>query len=391
VHRHRHLAQEVRRRGRAGRSYDYLGAHQWSKRFGDATAQSATSVAVDEDGNVFVVGTYTGKIDPGGGTLTSAGLTDVYLVKYNFEGAFEWAKSFGDNKAQTATGVAVNAAGDVAITGAFAGEINFGGDQLATAGGNDLYVAVLDKDGGHKWSKRFGDAAAQVGKAIAMGPMGEVAVAGDFQGTIDFSPNADMPMTTAGSNDVFLAAFDALGAPLWWKQFGNASAQVANGVSIDSVGSVALATTFAGKINFGGGDLTSAGGNDVGVAKLAAGGTVLWGKRFGSTGADTARGITIDPFGAVALACDFSGTVDFGGGNTVSAGATDVAVVKLDPLGAHLWTRRAGDAGAQIASGVGADVTGVFATGSFAGAIDFGGGALTSAGGNDIFLVKLSQ
>ncbi len=369
-------------------AFDYAPQHLWSKRFGDAAAQTARGVAVDKLGNVYVVGSFAGTIDPGGGAMTSAGNTDVFLVKYDSAGTFEWAQSFGNNAAQAGIGVAVDGQGRVGVTGSFGGTIAFGGDLLTSAGGNDMFVAVLDKDGAHVWSKRFGDVAAQVGKAIAFGPTGEVVVAGDNAGALDFGGGA---LTSAGATDVVVASFDADGTPLWSKQLGDAVAQVASAVAVDTAGNVALGVTFAGKVNFGAGDLTSAGGNDIGVAKFTTGGMLLWGKRFGANGADTSRGVSFDPFGGLLLAADFAGTVDFGGGNLVSAGSTDVVVVKLDGLGAHVWSRRAGDVGAQIAAGVAADAGGALVTGTFAGNIDFGGGSMASAGGNDVFLVKVAQ
>jgi Beta-propeller repeat len=369
-------------------SFDYAPQHLWSKRFGDGAAQTATGVAVDKLGNVYVTGSFAGTIDPGGGAITSEGSTDVFLVKYDSAGTLEWAKSFGNASAQAATGVAVDGQGRVGIVGSFAGSVGFGGDLLTSAGGNDMFAAVLDKDGNHVWSKRFGDSAAQVGKAIAFGPAGEAVVAGDNSGTLDFGGGA---LTSAGATDVVLASFDAGGTHVWSKQLGNNVAQVATSVAVDEAGNVAVALTFQGQVNFGAGALASAGGNDMAVAKYTTGGMLLWGKRLGGTGADAARSVRFDPFGALLLAGDFSGTVDFGGGNLVSAGSTDVVVVKLDGVGAHVWSRRAGDNGAQVASGIAADTGGSFVTGAFAGAIDFGGGAMTSAGGNDVFLVKLAQ
>ena len=369
-------------------AFDYAPQHLWSKRFGDAAAQTATGVAVDKLGSVIVTGSFAGTIDPGGGAMTSAGNTDVFLVKYDSAGTFEWAKQFGNNAAQAGLAVAVDGQGRVGIVGSFGGNISFGGDLLTSAGGNDMFVAVLDKDGNHLWSKRFGDAAAQVGKAIAFGPAGEVVIAGDNAGALDFGGGS---LATSGGTDVVMASFDADGTHLWSKQFGNNVAQTAASLSVDSAGNVAILATFAGQINFGGGALATAGGNDMAIAKLTTDGMLLWSKRFGGNGADIARAVTFDPFGAVILTGDFIGTVDFGGGALTSGGVNDVAVVKLDGTGAHVWSKRAGDQAAQVPSGLAADTTGILVTGQFTGTIDFGGGAMTSAGGNDVFLVKLAQ
>ena len=370
-------------------SYDYAGTFMWSKRFGDAQAQSGVAVAVDGLGNTLIIGDFAGAIDFGGGTLTSAGQTDVFVAKLDSGGAFVWAKRFGDNQAQNGRGIAVDDAGNVVVTGSFAGKIDFGGGALTSAGGTDAFVAKFDPDGNHLWSKRFGDAQAQSGKAVAVDPAGNVVILGDAAGVIDFGGGA---LTTAGGNDVFLASLDENGNYFWGKIFGNNVAQAGSAVAIDTVGNVVITGSAAGQINFGGGALISAGGNDVFVARFTQGGMHLWSKLFGGAGAENGRGVSVDPFGGIVLTGDFATTVNFGGTALTSAGNTDVFVVKLDSLGGHVWSRRAGDAQAQVPNGVATDITGVLVAGAFAGGIDFGGGstALTSLGGNDAFVAKLA-
>ncbi len=226
-------------------SYDYLGAHMWSKRFGDRRGPiHRPAVAVDLDGSVIVAGDNSGKIDPGGGQLATAGLADVFLAKFDVFGTFLWAKEFGDNKAQNVFSVATDSQGRIAVAGQYAGKIDFGGGLMTSAGGTDAFVAVFDKTGTHLWSKTFGDAVAQAGKSVAFGPMGEVILAGDNAGVIDLGNG---PHTTAGGTDVFLASFDANGAPLWSKELGDASTQVAKSVATDSVGSIVLLASHRGQ------------------------------------------------------------------------------------------------------------------------------------------------
>ncbi|APR84643.1 Hypothetical protein A7982_09992 [Minicystis rosea] len=370
-------------------SYDYAGTFMWAKRFGDAQAQSGTGIAVDGLGNTLIIGDFAGAIDFGGGALTSAGGTDVFVAKLDSAGAFVWAKRFGDNMAQNGRGIAVDSAGNVVITGSFAGKIDFGGGALTSAGGTDVFVAKFDPDGNHLWSKRFGDAQAQSGKGVAVDPAGNVVIVGDAAGVIDFGGGA---LTTAGGNDVFVASLDQNGNLFWGKIFGNNAAQAGNAVTTDSVGNVVITGNVAGNINFGGGALTSAGGNDVFVARFTQGGMHLWSKLFGSAGAENGRGVSVDPFGGIVLVGDFATNVNFGGTSLTSNGSTDVYVAKLDALGGYVWARRYGDAQAQTANGVATDVTGILVAGVFAGVIDFGNGsgALTSAGGNDALVAKLS-
>lgn len=368
-------------------SYDYSGVFQWAKRFGDAGAQAGVDVAVDALGNNYVIGDFAGTVDFGGGALTSAGNTDVFVVKLDSAGGFVWAKRFGDNTAQNGRGIAVDKDGNVVITGSFNGKIDLGGGSITSAGTTDIFVAKLDTDGNHVWSKTFGDAGAQSGKAVDVDLAGNVVVTGDFAGTVDFGGGA---LTSAGGNDVFLASFDAAGNHLWSQRFGDAGAQASGGVAVDSVGNVVITGSAAGKVNFGGGLLTSAGGNDVFVAKFTQAGQHLWSKFFGSTAADNGRDVAIDRFDAVLLTGDSAGSINFGGGALAGAGSSDVFVVKLDPMGVHAWSHRYGDAGAQSGASVAVDDSGVLVAGAFAGAVNFGPASMTSAGGNDVFVAKLA-
>ena len=119
--------------------------HLWSKRFGDASSQFARAVAVDTLGNSIVTGFFSGSVDLGGGALTSAGGYDIYLAKLAPTGAHVWSKRFGDNSEQAVQGVAVDGNGNVIIAGYFEGAVDFGGDNLTSAGGEDVFVAKLGR------------------------------------------------------------------------------------------------------------------------------------------------------------------------------------------------------------------------------------------------------
>jgi hypothetical protein len=162
-------------------------------------------------------------------------------------------------------------------------------------------------------------------------------------------------------------------------------------LAVDSRGDVVMAGSFAGSVNFGGGAFTSAGAEDMFVLKYSGvDGSHVWSKRFGSTGSDIAYGVTVDARDNVAVTGYFSGTVDFGGG-AVTSMSYDLFVAKYSTSGQHLWSRSFPATNAQIGTAIAADpVSGNLAvTGYFWGSVDFGGGALTSAGNADVFVLTL--
>lgn len=141
------------------------GSSLWAKRFGDAVAQSGAAVAMTPSGGVVVTGSLAGGADFGGGLLTSAGATNIFVASYDAAGALLWAKRFGDVGAQSGANVTVDAMGNVIVIGDVAGAIDFGGGALPSAGATNICVAKLDSAGALVWAKRFGDVAAQTAAA----------------------------------------------------------------------------------------------------------------------------------------------------------------------------------------------------------------------------------
>jgi hypothetical protein len=126
------------------------------------------------------------------------------------------------------------------------------------------------------------------------------------------------------------------------------------------------------------------------VAKLAPDGSHLWSKRFGSTGGDVGNFVTVDSGGNVLVTGYFQGAVDFGGGALTSAGKNDIFLTKLSSVdGSHLWSRSFGSTEDDFGYGLAVDgVDNVLLAGSFKITVDFGGGPFTSQGDADIIVAK---
>lgn len=121
-------------------------------------------------------------------------------------------------------------------------------------------------------------------------------------------------------------------------------------------------------------------------------GGVLWAKSFGNTDYDSAMALAVDPSGDVVTGGYFQGDVDFGGGALRSAGAEEIFVAKYAGSdGAHRWSARFGGIDADRAQAIAVDASGdVFVGGLYSETVDFGLGPNTSGGIFDFFAAKLS-
>jgi hypothetical protein len=359
----------------------------WAKSFGDAADQRAIAVALDPQGNVVVVGRFAGTVDLGAGPVTAKTPSDVFVAKVDPNGTLIFFKSFGVLGQHTPQDVAVDAAGNIFVTGRAQGTINFGGGDLPTNTSSvDAFVLKLDTNGAYVWAKLFGDSLDQSGTAIAMEGT-NIFVAGRMNGTVDFGGG---PVTSAGGRDVFVVRLSGDGAHLGTKRLGGISDEQPADLAVAANGDVVVSGNFTNAVDFGGGPLTSLGLNDAFLARYSLNGAFLWAKAFGDATDQIGTGVGIDSQGNVLALGQAAGTVDFGGGPLTSAGLEDLWVAKFTPAGAHVWSKMYGSPQDQAARFLSVDASdNLVFTGATVGPVDFGAGLVGGGGKNDVFYTKL--
>ena len=186
------------------------GSCLWTQHWAEAQTTQLAGLSAAMDG-VFVAGSFDGTLDFGGNPLTSNG-TDMFVARLDPQnGGAVWSKRFGEQGDQRARGVAVMADGDVLLAGQGAGNIDFGGSLLTGGNDDDVLVARLTGTGAHVTSSRHGDSAPQAVRAIAVGPGDYWALVGQSQGLMSFG---EASLQTSGAMS-FVGAFHGDGAGLW--------------------------------------------------------------------------------------------------------------------------------------------------------------------------------
>ena len=311
-----------------------------------------------------------------------------------------WSKSFGDNAEQTVTSAAVDAAGNVYITGGFYGFTDFGNGSLEAAEqSEDLFIAKYDTDGDLLWARRFGDESNQRGSAVAVGSNGHVVVVGSFGGSMEF---AGQFVAASDQSDAFVVVVSAEdGTDVWAQSFQGQGFDQPRSVSVDRGGNIVIGGDFDTDITVRGSDnmgdtFNAVGESDMFVVKLLDNGGFVWARQFGDVASDQLTDTATDSSGVIALTGYIrGGVVDFGGGPLDPVGIDpndDAFIVSLGPDGGHRWSKRLGDEFYQRGSGVAYDADDqLLALGEFSSLIDFDGEQRTSSGNLDTYLVKLAD
>ena len=267
---------------------DASGNFLWAKRIGSITDNYGYSLDVDDSGNVYVTGIFTGTadFDPGAGiyNLTSAGESDIFVLKLNTQGDFIWAAQVGGENYEYGTSIKVDSEGNSFITGSFGGGLTMEGGsadfspgegvyELTSKGGSDIFVLKLDAAGNFVWVKQMGGFSFDMGRSLFIDSQDNIYLSGDFEDTVDFNPGTDtFSIASFGEKDVFVQKLDASGNFIWAKQIGGTSYDAEPYISGDNFGNIYVTGNFKGTADFAPGystlNLTSAGESDVFVQRL---------------------------------------------------------------------------------------------------------------------------
>ena len=323
--------------------------------------------------------------------------------------SFEWAKSLGGISNDYINAITVDLAGNVYTAGKFDGPVDFdpgvGVFSLTPNGPNDIFVTKLDINGNFVWAKQIGGLYNETVNSIKIDALGNLFLAGNFDSTVDFDPNAGISNLNSPSGfDIFVSKWDANGNFIWVKQMGGLGNQLCLDMTMDGTGNIYTTGYFGGNSDFdpsiGTFTLSAIGANDIYVSKLDANGDFVWAKSIGSattTNLNSTR-IALDAAGHVYTSGYFNGTLDFDPGVTTytlaSFTSVDIFISKLDASGNFIWTKQIGGPGTDSPTAMTADGAGnIYLTGANSGTIDFDPSpatyTLSPIGIYDIFVSKL--
>ena len=157
--------------------------------------------------------------DGGVESFTNNGDTDSYFAKLNVEGGFEWARHVGNNSKDKAWGVAAGPDDSVAVIGEFSKIMDMdpgSGVDEHTADINDVYLIKLDSDGNYEWGRHIQGPGIEFGRAVEVDDDGNIYAAVEHSNQVDFDPDTAGFEVKCDNNYCFsIASYDNDGFFLW--------------------------------------------------------------------------------------------------------------------------------------------------------------------------------
>ncbi|MGZ3863495.1 MAG: T9SS type A sorting domain-containing protein [Bacteroidia bacterium] len=336
----------------------------WAKRAGGTNDDMGQAVATDASGNVYYLGNFYSQTMAvtGTGTLT-VNLTnepyqafnygaEVFLAKYDSCGALKWAKKAGGKSETYGAGLALDAAGNIYVTGyTNCDTVRFGATTLVTSGAyTDAFLVKYNNNGIAQWAVAGTGNNDDMPTAVTVDALNNIYVTGNYSSSsIKFGADSVINGTNdAYTNDIFIAKFDVNGTLGWIKGNTSNSATsyhaLAFAVCADATGNVYVGGRFGSSyLRFDNDSVATTGGSDLFLVKYDVNGNYKWVKSTGSSvgNNDCIYGLASDAAGNVTATGYLGKGVTTFGLYSVSSNSVNRSffVAQYNTNGTEMWAK----------------------------------------------------
>ncbi len=391
--------------------FNSSGTVLWATKAGGTLDDVGNSIAVDNNGNVFVTGYFkSSSITLGSHTLNFSGLnggSTIFIAKFDASGNSVWAKSptgptsNGTADANSGNFITTDNNGNVYVTGSFeTTTITFGSITLNHKGWFDMYIVKYNNNGTEIWANSASGQCSDAGKSIAVDNSGNVYVTGYFGGQCGGGTTTfgSVSLSDVWWEDAFIVKYDVDGTVLWAKSAGGNDKDYGNGICVDISGNAYIIGQFKSpSIAFGSTTLTNTNtststvNNDIFVAKYNNSGSLLWAKKANGSSNDYGNSIIIYGGNTLLLSGYFtSSSLWFETSQVTNSGVADIFLAHYDLSGNVLSAQGIGNTSTDVCNSLCHDGNGNFYfTGNFySSSISFGNNTINNSGSSDLFLAK---
>ncbi|MEO8085832.1 MAG: T9SS type A sorting domain-containing protein [Bacteroidota bacterium] len=345
----------------------------WQQSLGGSSYDAATKIFMANDGGYLLVGTTNSN---NGNVSGNHGLSDVWVVKLDPSGAFQWQHCYGGNKVDAAVSAVQMPDGKIfVLASANSDNGNVSNNHGGNANTSDVWLFAINSTGSLLWQKTFGGSAADAAHALIKTSDNNLLIGAGTEST-------DGDVTGAhGNEDFWLLKVDTAGNLLWQKAFGGTGTDICNTVIETADGFLAAGSSTSNNCDVTG----NRGGADYWIVKTDFSGNLVWEKSYGGTSNESAFSAITDSAGNFVI-CGYTSSSD--SDVIENHGSSEFWLLQLDTAGNKIMQATFGGSNSDIAfSIIKADEDGYLLAGTTS-SIDFDLQNSQTHGNEDCWLMK---
>lgn len=372
--------------------YSQQPAFEWVSQCGNPpnTTDTKTVLASGPEGQFYLAGEFLDTTQFGEKMLISSGGTDIFLATFTSGGIPLWANKIGAADYDYVQKVITDASGNLIMTGYFYGDTQIGPDHYTSYGSQDIFIAMFSQEGAFLWSRRAGGQSADYVTGLAIDAAQNIVITGYYYNSLNFG---DTSLISSGSSDIFTAKFNPGGDLLWTNSAGGSSSDQSRSVSCDTEDNILISGSFYYDITLGDTTLSTLNPVGVVIARYLPNGQLDRAIQLDGTYLSAENYIIADQDGGFYLAGNFSESIHFGCHTFEAGEFNqDIYLAKYGNACENLWARQAYSASSDQVTGINIDLNNnVYITGHYLDTIQFEQITLLytlCCGSREIFIVK---
>ena len=364
----------------------------WAISMGSTLDDQLDALIIAPDGDLLVAGSYWLEGFFGDTTIqTSLHPRAIFLARFDPAGQLLWVRSIEGSGLKQVNDLAVDAPGGLYLAGYFSELLAIDDDTLTAAGTSDLFLLKLTAGGNLIWSVQEGLKGDTRAVALAVEAGGQVVISGYFNDTTRIA--GEVFTANTADRDVFLARYDEQGSGLWARKAGGVLEDDVSKLAIDANGDIYAAGFLIGVMTLDENlsIQSSTGWSDFYLLRYSADGTPLAARAMGGTRLQEASDLVIAG-GKFLISGFYQGEMTIDGITIIADDfAFSGFVVALDHNLGAVWLKDIpGTPSAFATSMARSPGDEVWVGGTFRGTLQLGQDFLQAQGGFDIFLAQLA-
>ena len=373
------------------------GQELWTAFVGGNGNDFCTAIAATNDDHIVVIG-YTSSTNMSAGPIATTyqgGNRDGFCSKLTKEGELVWTVYIGGNGDDYTQDLAIDNEGNIFVVGKTSSTVIPYSSQLqANYGGGtfDGFVTKISGTGDISKFSYLGGAGTDEIKDLTFDREGNLCICGNTAGVDILSSISTMPYF-GGVSDAFVTCLNENFQLNWAEYVGGAGSDLFNSIALDTAGNVVLGgNTNSGPIAFlDNSGVLSPNNTDAMLMSFSPVGTLLWSQFVTGSGAESVKDIHVDLFGNIYV----GGTTESSNITVLDAfqeqlaGGIDMFISKYNTLGEMQWQSYMGGTGHDWFGRMGSDRFGKVMISGFTNSAAFG--EEVNYGTTDAFFARLSD